>query len=210
MNIIIKTLTLNLAEGLASTLDTPEKVEIYAYSLYMIGLSLLSTVFLIFVALYLDILPALLAFLIVFIPFRTFGGGVHLETLPRCLIIGTLLIIGSAYWADKVYLQPFHFYVLFMIALVFAICSTMEWVPASKNPIRDLNLIYMQKRNMLLSIIIWAGLVCLFTYFSHNNLALAMIAGALVSSVLISPLGFYLMGVIDKVCNKCRRGVINL
>ena len=205
---MIKALTLNIAESLANNLDTPEKAEIYAYSLHMLVISILNTIFLLCMGLCLEILPALLAFLIVFIPFRTFGGGVHLSTLPRCIVVGSLLILGSAYWADKVPMQHYHLYMLFIFSLIFALWSTIECVPASKDPITDSKIIYMQKRNMLVSIMIWAGSVCRLIYLEHNNIALAMIAGAIVSSVLISPPGFYLMGVIDKACNKCRKEVI--
>lgn len=205
---MIKTLTLNLAESLASILGTPEKAEIYAYSLQMVLISVLNTIFLLLMALWLKILPVLLVFLMVFIPFRTFGGGVHLSTLPRCIIIGALLILGSAYGADKVYVQPHHLYLIFIFSLLLALWSTVKWVPASKNLVTNPQIIGMQKRNMLVSIMVWTGCVGFFIYLGHNKLALAMVVGAVVSSVLISPLGFNLMGVIDEVLNKLRREVV--
>lgn len=205
---MIKTLTLNLAESLASILGKPEEAEIYAYSLQMVLISVLNTMFLLCAALWLKILPVLIAFLIVFIPFRTFGGGVHLSTLPRCIIIGALLILGPAYWVDKVYVQSYNLlYVIFIFSLLFALWNTMKWVPASKNPVTNPHIIHMQKRNMLVSIAVWTSCVGFFIYLGHDNLALAMVIGAIVSSVLISPLGFALMGVIDEVLNKLRREV---
>lgn len=207
---MIKTIALNMAKNLGNTLDSEENVEIYAYALQLVLMSVFNLTLVVLAAFLLKIIPTTLAFLAVFIPFRAFGGGVHLSTFPRCFSIGSFLMLGSAYLAAEVNIQPYQLDVLFLFALLFALLSTVRWVPASteKNPVNDFEIVRKQKRNMLIAIVVWIGCIGTFIYSNHNTLAFAMLMGAIVSTVLISPLGFYLMGFIDRILNNLGKGVI--
>lgn len=208
---MIKTIALNMAKNLGDILDSEETIEVYAYALQLVLTSVLNLILILLAAFWLKIIPTTLAFLAVFIPFRSFGGGVHLNTIPRCMAVGSFLILGSAYLATENGIQLYWLYILFLLSLLFTLLCIAKWVPAGteKNPVRDPKIVRMQKRNMLITTVVGTGLVNVFILSGHNDLALAMIAGAIISAVLISPPGFYLMGFIDRILNNFGKGVIN-
>ena len=208
---MIKTIALNMAKNLGDILDSEETIEVYAYALQLVLTSVLNLILILLAAFWLKIIPTTLAFLAVFIPFRSFGGGVHLNTIPRCMAVGSFLILGSAYLATETGIQLYWLYILFLLSLLFTLLCIAKWVPAGteKNPVRDPKIVRMQKRNMLITTVVGTGLVNVFILSGHNDLALAMIAGAIISAVLISPPGFYLMGFIDRILNNFGKGVIN-
>lgn len=209
---MIKKLALHMANGLGNTLDSKEDIEIYAYALQWILMLAFNLTLVILAAYLLNIIPTTLAFLAVFMPFRAFGGGVHLSTVTRCIIIGSLLMLGSAYLSANLYLQPYQLSILFLFTLLFSIICTIKWAPArtEKNPVNDMKIARMQKRILLIGIMIWTGCISSLIYFDHNDLALAMILGSIVTMVLISPFGFYLMGFIDRMLNNIGKEVSNL
>lgn len=200
-----------MAKNLSKTLNSQENIEVYAYSLQLMLISVINLVAVVLAAFLLQILPTTLAFLAVFIPFRAFGGGVHLSTISRCMIIGSCLMLGSAYLAAQIYIQPYWLDVLFVFTILFTLLCIVKWVPADtkKNPIKDFKLIRMQKRNMLISAIVWTVCVTISIYSNQNTLALSMVLGGMVSTVLMSPSGFYLMGLIDRILNNFGKEVIN-
>ncbi len=208
---MIKTIALNMAKNLGDILDSEETIEVYAYALQLVLTSVLNLILILLAAFWLKIIPTTLAFLAVFIPFRSFGGGVHLNTIPRCMVVGSFLILGSAYLATENGIQLYWLYILFLLSLLFTLLCIAKWVPAGteKNPVRDPKIVRMQKRNMLITTAAGTGLVDVFILSGYNDLALAMIAGAIISAVLISPPGFYLMGFIDRILNNFGKGVIN-
>jgi accessory gene regulator B len=208
---MIKTIALNMAKNLGDILDSEETIEVYAYALQLVLTSVLNLILILLAAFWLKIIPTTLAFLAVFIPFRSFGGGVHLNTIPRCMAVGSFLILGSAYLATETGIQLYWLYILFLLSLLFTLLCIAKWVPAGteKNPVRDPKIVRMQKRNMLITTAAGTGLVDVFILSGYNDLALAMIAGAIISAVLISPPGFYLMGFIDRILNNFGKGVIN-
>jgi accessory gene regulator B len=200
-----------MAKNLGDILDSEETIEVYAYALQLVLTSVLNLILILLAAFWLKIIPTTLAFLAVFIPFRSFGGGVHLNTIPRCMAVGSFLILGSAYLATETGIQLYWLYILFLLSLLFTLLCIAKWVPAGteKNPVRDPKIVRMQKRNMLITTAAGTGLVDVFILSGYNDLALAMIAGAIISAVLISPPGFYLMGFIDRILNNFGKGVIN-
>lgn len=206
---MIKTIALNIAENLGEVLDSKENIEVYAYSLQMLFILAINLLIVFAGALLFKIVPTTLAFLAVFIFFRAFGGGVHLGTIPRCITTGTLLMLSSAYFASHVHMSIYQLDLLFLIAILFTLLCTVKWVPAGteKNPITSVAIIPMQKRNMLIAAFIWAVCVGTLINSDHHKLALAMVLGVIVSDVLISPLGFGLMGFIDKMLNNFERGL---
>lgn len=201
---MIDSIALSMAKRLGDLLESKESVEIYAYGLRLVLMLMLNLALVFFAASLLKIIPTTLAFLAVFIPFRAFGGGVHLSTWPRCITIGSFLMLGSSYCAAVVNIQLYQLYILLLFALFITLLSIVKWVPASteKNPINDFRIIRMQKRNMLITTTVWTCCILSFIYSGNNPIAFAMVLGAIVSAILISPFGFYLMGVIDRMLNR--------
>lgn len=209
---MIKAIALDLAEILSNILDSKENMEIYAYALELLFMVILNLTLVILAAFYLRIVPTTLAFLAVFIPFRGFGGGVHMSTFPRCLVMGSLLMLGSAYLAARVNIQPYQLDILLGFGMLFTLLCTVLWVPANKgnDSVNNTQRVHKQKRNMFIGAAICIGCIWTLIYFNHNTLAFAMVLGAIVSTVLISPLGFILMGVIDRILNNLGKGVTSL
>lgn len=209
---MIKAIALDMAEMLSNILDSKENMEIYAYALELLFMVIINLTLVILAGFYLQIVPTTLVFLAVFIPFRGFGGGVHMSTFPRCLVMGSFLMLGSAYLAAKVNIQPYQLDILFGVGMLFALLCTVIWVPANKgnNSANDPKRVRMQKRNMFIAAAICTGCIWILIYSNHNTLAFAMVLGAIVSTVLISPLGFSLMGVIDRILNNLGKGVTSL
>lgn len=204
---MIKTIALNMAKNIATTIDSQENIEVYAYSLQLIFISLINMILVVLAAFLLEIIPTTLAFLVVFIPFRAFGGGVHLSTIPRCIIIGSSLMLGSAYIAAQKNFEPYCLGILFAFTTL-TLIWVMKWVPAGiEKPLINPKLVRMQKRNMLLSVIGWIICVNACIHFNQTSLALVMILGGLISAVLISPLGFNMMGFIDRFLNIMEGGL---
>jgi accessory gene regulator B len=208
---MLKNLALNMAENLGNVLDSPQNVEIYAYALELLFMVVLNLTLVILVALYLQFLPTTLAFLAVFIPFRGLGGGVHLSTFPRCIVVGSGLMLGSAYLAAAVNIKPYQLGLLLVLALLFVLVCTIKWVPAStdKSSYNRSQTVNRQKRNMLITAFIWAGCAAGLIYCQYNTLAFAMVLGAIVSTLLISPLGFGLMRFIDRMLNYLGKEGVN-
>lgn len=207
----MKNLSLNTARNIGNILGSQQNVEIYAYALELLFMVILNLTLVILVAFYLQIIPTTLVFLVVFIFFRGFGGGVHLSTFLRCIVVGSSLMLGSAYLAATVNIKSYALAILFVVALLFVLICTVKWGPAitEKNSLNRCQSLSRQKRNMLITAFVWAGSVAAVIGCQFNTLALAMVFGAIVSTILISPLGFGLMGFIDRILNNLGKGVVN-
>lgn len=79
---------------------TEDMIEVYQYGfLCFLELSA-STLCSILIALFLDMIPECLFFFLLFIPMRSFGGGLHMKTYLACFI-GSCLILVSTLLAVK-------------------------------------------------------------------------------------------------------------
>jgi|LSQX01.2.fsa_nt_gb accessory gene regulator B len=208
---MMKNISLNIARNIGNILESQQNVEIYAYALELLFMVILNLILVILVAFYLQIIPTTLVFLVVFILFRGFGGGVHLSTFLRCIAVGSSLMLGSAYLAATVSIKSYTLAILFVVALLFVLVCTIKWVPAitEKKSVNRCQSVNRQKRNMLITTFIWTSGVAAVICCQFNTLALAMILGAIVSTVLISPVGFGLMDFIDRTLNNLGKGGIN-
>lgn len=127
-----------------------------------------------------------------------------MSTFPRCLIVGSSLMLGSGYFASVENMYPFPLEILFIVVLMFVLLCSTKWAPAT-----DLHAVCRLKGKVFITVSVWAGCVPALIYCQYNNLALAMILGAIVSVLLISPLGFGLMGFIDRMLDYLGKGVVN-
>lgn len=91
--------------------------EIYLYALE----SFLSTVinfFIVFaVALLLSIADSTAIYLLFFLPFRRFEGGIHAKTHFRCITLFLSLMLGAVYTAKCLHRWHFHIYISIFIVL---------------------------------------------------------------------------------------------
>lgn len=98
-----------------------EKYEIYQYGFQCFLEASASTICSIIISLLLHMLPECLFFFLLFIPMRSFSGGLHLKTYFSCFI-GSCLILTSALFIAKYITIPvlisFMLYILCSIIII--------------------------------------------------------------------------------------------
>ncbi len=87
---------------------TEELTEVYEYGFQCFLEFSLSTLCSIIIAIFLNMLPECLFFFLIFIPMRSFGGGVHMKTYLACFI-GSCLLLTSTMLAVKYLSVPIYF-----------------------------------------------------------------------------------------------------
>lgn len=209
---MINAMAASMAQKLGKILRTEDKVEIYTYSLKLVIMLFLNLTLVILAAYLLGIVPAVLAFLAVFLPFRAFGGGVHLSTFPRCFVIGSLIMVGLSYFATEVDISKNGVAIIFLFTFMITLLGIIKWAPASAktNPVTDQRIVRMQKRNLSFDTIVWTCIVLTLIKCNSLVLALAMIAGAMAAILLMSPGGFLAMEKVDNFFNILRKGVAGI
>ena len=88
---------------------TEELTEVYEYGFQCFLEFSLSTLCSIIIAIFLNMLPECLFFFLIFIPMRSFGGGVHMKTYLACFI-GSCLLLTSTMLAVKYLSVPIYFF----------------------------------------------------------------------------------------------------
>ncbi len=101
----------------------------------------------------LGVLKTTLVFLVAFAPFRCFGGGTHLSSGKRCVLVSTVMFIAFGYLSCIVISKHFLI-ILVIITILLGLYTTIRWVPAGrlKRPITDKRIQYMQKVNMFVAL----------------------------------------------------------
>lgn len=97
---------------------TEELVEIYQYGFQCFLELSVSTMCSIIIALFLGMLPECLFFFLLFIPMRSYGGGLHMKTYFACFI-GSCLILTSSLLAVKYLTIPIPIsFALYLLAAI--------------------------------------------------------------------------------------------
>lgn len=102
MNHLAKKLTNYIFE---KGIITEEVLTIYEYGFQCFLEMVTSTLCSIIIAIFLNMLPECLFFFLLFIPLRSFGGGLHMKTYFACFI-GSCLILVSALLSAKYLTVP--------------------------------------------------------------------------------------------------------
>ena len=114
-------------------IDT-EAYEIYQYGFQCFLEVSVSTICSLFLALLLHMLPECLFFFLLFIPLRSFGGGLHLKTYFACFI-GSCLILLFTLLSVKYFTIP-----LFISFVLYAFCAILILIIGPVNhPNRKVN-----------------------------------------------------------------------
>lgn len=201
-------ITSSIAERLGNTLKaSPEQIEIYAYGLELLILPIINLIMVFILAYVIGILPNVFAFLLVFAPFRLWGGGVHLTSSIRCLIVSTIIIVGLSS-LSMINISAVLLYALLFSSFLLGLYVTEKWVPAcsQEKPITDYEKRIRQKKYMLVLIIFWLFACLIMVKMNFCSYVLALILGAISSLLLMTPGGFYLIGAIDKKLDDINKG----
>jgi len=196
---IINLLAADIAQKLGKQLNADKnQVEIYAYSLGILIAHIFAFAIIFFIGFWLETIPNILFFLMVYGTYRFLGGGAHLGAYNRCMIT-TILIIAGLGSISKYYTHPILIQVSFLAATVFSIIATWRWVPSGteKHPITNPIFIQKQKKRMLCIIPFFTMIMLILYIKGWTAYSLSMILGSLVSIFLISPWGYTLLKRID-------------
>ncbi len=82
---------------------TEELTEVYEYGFQCFLEFSLSTLCSIIIAIFLNMLPECLFFFLIFIPMRSFGGGVHMKTYLACFIGSCLLLTSTIFICSNLF-----------------------------------------------------------------------------------------------------------
>jgi len=191
----------HIALFLGKNLDAEQdKIEVYAYGLEILLGAAIKLVSILALAWVLDALNTTFILLCTYAALRWFGGGAHMSTYLKCLILGTTLIVGLGKISQS-NLEMQLLTNLSMFTLAFAVCICLKWVPGDtkKKPINDRKIRNKQKGKMAVIIAIWGLAVSYLVQNDANTCVLAMNLGCISSVFFITPWGYQLLTVIDKL-----------
>lgn len=194
----------NLGKQLAY--DNPQ-IEILVYGLEITLETVIKLILLGLLAMLFGIGIPVLIVLISYSLFRTLGGGVHLSTFPRCLTVGTLLIIGLAK-LSTLPITKITFTICFIGTVLLGLLCIVMWVPADteKKRITDPQVRNKQKQKLMVLSAIWA--IAIFWLNSQGLIMYkqALIFGAFAALLFITPVGYWLMKALDNALDTILKG----
>jgi len=185
-----------LDKNLAANQDNS---EIYAYGLEIILGAVIKLFIVLFLAWIFNVFDLTLIVLVTYGAFRCFGGGAHMSTYLKCLLLGTTVVVGLGL-LSQVYLDNHLLTSLALFTLVFASFVCFKWVPGDteKKPITEREIRLRQKGKMATIIAVWGLIILYLLHHSLNTYVLAMILGCISSVFFITPWGYRLFALIDK------------
>ncbi len=196
----MKNTSRRLAQELGALLNSDDNdIEIYSYSMEILILLLATMVCVSFLALLLGSVRTTFAFLAVFAVFRCFGGGAHLSSGKRCVFVSTVMLVAFGYLSCILIPTQQILIILVTVTVLAGQYTILKWVPAGtvKHKITDNKLRFMQKINMFVSLLIYTIVTFLLITAGSFTFAFALILGAMVSLLLITPLGYNIVAAID-------------
>ena len=114
-----------LDKNLATNQDNS---EIYAYGLEIL-LGAVIKLFIVFLLGWIfNVFGLTLIVLITYAAFRCFGGGAHMSTYLKCLLLGTTVVVGLGI-LSQFNLATHLLSILAIFTLVFALFVCLKWVP---------------------------------------------------------------------------------
>ncbi|MEQ8173835.1 MAG: accessory gene regulator B family protein [Syntrophomonadaceae bacterium] len=196
---MIDSLSKRIATWLARQLSIDRDTEeIYQYGLNLLLLNLLEVLLILLISFFLNTFYPTLIVLSVFSVFRGVGGGAHMSTPARCLLVGTVQIVVLGIIVAipmKTTILPFLLFgtVLFILGVI------IKWVPGGteKKPLTEPAV---RRRAKLISIIItflWLAFALMLTYTGNTRYILAMILGAFNAMFLVTPIGYRFNAILD-------------
>lgn len=162
----------------------------------------------------LGIIPYVLAALFSSVLLRFVSGGAHCSTFLRCLLLGTVVIVGIGQLASVVgmLVPQALLYVLVVFSVVTGFYSVDKWAPCDTpaKPIVSPLQRAKYKRLSFIFIALWATTISLFLILSGKDnapfisaLIIASIGGFWWQILSITPFGYRLVTTMEMLFNKC-------
>ncbi|MTI71409.1 MAG: hypothetical protein FH751_14280 [Firmicutes bacterium] len=175
----------------------------------MLG-SILKIVLILIISYILGISGTTIVFLITFIIFRSYIGGIHLGTYRKCLFVGLFLSLVSGYMS-LFYASKFLVLALLILTALFSIYITNKWVPADtkNNRIKSKKVRNTRKKQIFFILLAWGSFSIVFMKYRMLNIVLASIYGVLSSFFLTTPYGYKIVKFIDSLSLLDKGGVMD-
>ncbi len=144
---------------------TEEQIEIYQYGFQCFLELSVSTICSIIIALFLGMLPECLFFFLLFIPMRSYGGGLHMKTYFACFI-GSCFILTASLLAVR-YLTipvPISFMLYLFAAILILLIGPVDHPDREVDAQENRTFIKRTYFTMLISF-----LLALFFFFTQNT-----------------------------------------
>lgn len=196
---MIDSLSKRIAAWLACQLPTDQDTEeIYHYGLNLLLLNLLEIILILLIACLLHTFYLTLIVLLVFTAFRSVGGGAHMSTPARCLLVGTVQIVVLGAIAALPVNATVLYGLLYGI-LLFNLGVIIKWLPGGteKKPLSEPSV---RRRAKFISLSItccWLIVALILTYTGNTRYVLAMILGAFSAMFLVAPIGYRFNALLD-------------
>ena len=200
MRMTLSSVSTHMASYLSkNTVSDTDNSEIYAYGLEILLGAIIKLLAILVSAWLLKSLSATLVVLATYAALRCFGGGAHMSTYFKCLLVGSTIIVSLGRLSHH-NLDSDSLHCLVFIAAISALVVCFKWVPVdtSNKPIRDCGIRLRQKMKMSIMILLWSSAVLHLIQLNLNTFALAMILGCIFAVFLITPWGYRLFELIDK------------
>jgi len=158
------------------------------------------------VALWLEIMPYVLAVLVPSSLLRLVSGGAHCSTFLRCLVLSVAIMIGFGQLAAKIMISTPLLCALIAILVASGFYVIYKWVPAD-TPAKPIVSAVKRARYRKLSYIymaIWAVAMSVLTLWSEttSGFAFASIGGVGWQIFSITPSGYRFVAIIEKLIDK--------
>lgn len=184
-----------------------DQKEILAYGMQIVLETIIKLTIIAVLSIVLHIAFQTFLVLFVYSLFRTLGGGVHLSTYPRCLTIGTVIIVGCGAISTQ-QLDAFWFNIIFSFTVLCLIVCIIYWIPADTEKKRVVDIAVRNKQKIKVGVltILWIISVIILGDKELHLYKQAVVYGALEASLLIIPAGYKLMTALDHGLDKLKKG----
>lgn len=209
---MIKGVSDRLARELGGQLQvSQDQVEVYSYGLQIIIGMIIKVFVIISLSFMFGILEEVLIFSLFFISLRRYGGGVHLSTYSRCLLMGTLMILSLSKIAT-INISVNNLVITIVLVLLLGCYCIIKWVPSGteKKVIKDVRNRNKQKIKTAIVIVLWLVSVGLLINANLMGYAFASTLGVLSSFFLLTPMGYRVIKSLDVSLDKLERRCKNV
>ncbi|BBB93430.1 MAG TPA: accessory gene regulator B family protein [Methylomusa anaerophila] len=173
---------------------------------------LVNLVVIIGMARWLGITPYVLAAMVTTVALRLVSGGAHCSTFFRCLVLGTVVMVGAGQLAALIgiWASPALLLVLAGISAVGGFYAVYKWAPADTpaNPIVSTAKRASYRRLSYIFIAVWGAMVSAGVLWGGNSplvagLVLASSGGICWQSFSITPAGYRFIAAVETLVDKC-------
>lgn len=130
----------------------------------------------------------LISFLII-LPYRTFSGGFHLHTHLGCIIVTSLLYIGTPFLASVLNFNNNIKYILIAITFIFSFAMIAKYAPADTENVPVLQKKERRKRKIWSFVIVGVELV-IAIFIPYKVVSNMIIIGILVQTLTLTKLAY--------------------